>query len=44
MWFVLEALTGMSHDLRQEAGSRLADDLTDLLPAASVKLVSMPPA
>lgn len=44
MWFVLEALTGMSHDLLQEAGSRLADDLTDLLPAASVKLVSMPPA
>lgn len=44
MWFVLEALGGMPHNALQEAGQRLADDLTGLLPASSIDLVSTPAA
>jgi DNA/RNA-binding domain of Phe-tRNA-synthetase-like protein len=42
MWFVLEALAGMPYDALREAGHRLAEDLTALMPSSSIS-TSMAP-
>jgi DNA/RNA-binding domain of Phe-tRNA-synthetase-like protein len=42
MWFVLEALAGMPHDALREAGQRLAEDLTTLMPSSSISTLTVP--